>query len=113
MVNKSRKRNTRNSRVKSKVVSNRVVARQTSHTQKRKPLLKGISNISKRNNRHISGRSTRPSITNGGRTLVTTGNQLTWGAVDKFGLLPEVDTRDYPNSYTPTWSSGSPYPSNL
>ena len=49
----------------------------------------------------------------GGRTLVTSGNKLTWGPVDQFGLLPEVNTRTYPNSFTPTWSSGSPYPASL
>lgn len=107
MVSKSRKnrrsRSSRNSHIS--IRRSRVVARQTKHTQKRKPLLKGISSISRRSNRSLRMK--------GGRTLVTTGNKLTWGPVDQFGLLPEVNTRDYPNSYTPTWNSGSPYPSSL
>ena len=49
----------------------------------------------------------------GGRTLVTSGNKLTWGQVGEFGLFPEVNTRNYPNSFTPAWNSSSPYPANL
>lgn len=39
--------------------------------------------------------------------------KLNWGLVDQFGLLPEVNTRLYPNSFTPLWNSGTPYPDSL
>ena len=98
---KSRKSHTRkvrrNRRIRSKptVGSSMVVARQTKG--KRHPLVR------KQNTYKLRG----------GRTLVTSGNKLTWGQVDQFGLFPEVNNRDYPNSFTPSWSSDSPYPASL
>lgn len=103
-VNKSRKSHKshtrkvrRNKRTRSKrtVGSSMVVARQTKG--KRYPLLR------KQHTYRLIG----------GRTLVTSGNKLTWGQVDQFGLFPEVNTRHYPNSFTPSWNSDSPYPASL
>ena len=92
----SRSHNTRKHRKnKRHYGSSMVIARQTKG--KRQPLL----------------RRQHTYRLKGGRTLVTSGNKLTWGPVDQFGLLPEVNTRIYPNSFTPTWNSGSPYPASL
>jgi len=93
---KSKKRRSRkgmNSR--RKMGSSMVIARQT--RGKRQPL----------------GRRQNTFRLHGGRTLVTSGNKLTWGQVDQFGLFPEVNTRHYPNAFTPAWNSSSPYPASL
>lgn len=92
--NKYRK-NRRNIKSRRHSGSSMVIARQT--RGKRQPLVRRQHTFRLR----------------GGRTLVTSGNKLTWGAVDQFGLFPEVNTRTYPNSYSPTWNYVSPYPASL
>lgn len=94
-TNKTRKTNKSHKKRRQRFGSSMIIARQT--RGKRQPLV----------------RTKHTFRLKGGRTLVTSGNKLTWGPVDQFGLLPEVNTRTYPNSYTPTWNTGSPYPASL